>query len=205
LLAVMLIVYFVQVCVAFGESRAQYDLGPAIGMTLLESGEALMVPAAISSRVFEYHEWWRLLTAIFLHAGVFHLLGNGWALLQFGSLLESLCGASVLLLTFFGTGLIASVASAMSFDDHYSLGASGAIFGIVAALILVVGSKRIRAAYALQLQLLLWAVVAISAGFFSMGIDNRAHIGGCLAGLVAGSLINVRERRAPRGPLQKRG
>ncbi len=198
----MLIVYAVQVVIAFSESRAQYDLGPSTGMALLDSGEALMSRAAISSRVFDDHEWWRLVTAMFLHGGLFHLLGNSWALLQFGTLLESLCGSSVLVLTFFCTGFLASLASALSVGDRYALGASGAIFGVVAALILVIGAKRMRAARVLQLQLFLWTGVAVIAGFFSIGIDNRAHIGGCLAGLVAGVLINARERRALRARLQ---
>ncbi len=198
----MLIVYAVQVVIAFSESRAQYDLGPSTGMALLDSGEALMSRAAISSRVFDDHEWWRLVTAMFLHGGLFHLLGNSWALLQFGTLLESLCGSSVLVLTFFCTGFLASLASALSVGDRYALGASGAIFGVVAALILVIGAKRMRAARVLQLQLFLWTGVAVIAGFFSIGIDNRAHIGGCLAGLVAGVLIKARERRALRARLQ---
>jgi rhomboid protease GluP len=142
-----------------------------------------------------------MLTAIFLHAGLLHLLYNGWALLQFGSLLETLYGSPVFLVIFFASGVIASAASSLFLDAEYGVGASGAIFGIVGALIAVMGpikARRAKVARLLQWQLALWAIVTIAGGFISVTIDNTAHVAGFVAGLTMGALLRWRNQAESR-------
>jgi len=80
-------------------------------------------------------EIWRFLTAVFLHGGVGHILFNGFALLLFGSILERFVGGRRFLIVFFVTGILANLISVNFYSS--SLGASGAIFGVIGALVIV--------------------------------------------------------------------
>jgi rhomboid protease GluP len=137
--------------------------------------------------------WWRLLTAMFLHVGPLHLGVNLWALYQLGGVFEILFGRRRFLLTYFVTGIVASAASALTIDEHaVSAGASGAIFGILGALMLAIRrSPRFRNqawTKGLFYQLLGWAVINVLIGFQFPEIDNAAHLGGFLSGIVLGFL-----------------
>ncbi|MGH9456741.1 MAG: rhomboid family intramembrane serine protease [Thermoanaerobaculia bacterium] len=144
---------------------------------------------AIVPGLFERGEYWRLLAAMFLHIGFLHLAVNLWALYQLGGVFELLFGSRRFALTYFGSGLVASIASAM-LTRGVAAGASGAIFGILGALILAIRrSPRFRhAAWSRGLvqQLVLWAGINIVIGFTVPGIDNAAHIGGFVTGLLLG-------------------
>ena len=146
---------------------------------------------AINSNVFANGEYWRLVTAIFLHIGILHLLLNVWALYQLGSVFEVLFGSGRFALTYFVSGIVASIASARYIaPGTISAGASGAIFGILGALIIAIRrSPRWRNeswARGLTGQLIFWAAINILVISRFPGIDNRAHIGGFVAGLVLG-------------------
>jgi rhomboid protease GluP len=146
------------------------------------------------------HQWYRLVTAMFLHGGLLHIGFNISALIQLGPALEELYGSGryVFLYVFCGAfGFLVSAAT-----GHFSLGASGAILGIVGAM-LAVTSKR-GGAYMRELRSrLIGSVVLLFAiGFFpGMRIDNTAHLGGVAAGFVLGKIfadrqpMNVRERQ----------
>ncbi len=82
-----------------------------------------------------YLQIWRFVTAIFLHGGLAHLLYNIFALALFGSMLERLIGSTRFLMVFFVTGVLANIVSVNFYDS--SLGASGAIFGVIGALIVI--------------------------------------------------------------------
>jgi rhomboid protease GluP len=126
---------------------------------------------------------------MFLHGGFLHFAMNGWGLFQLGGLFESWLGSWRLLLVYFATGIAGSLASA-GLSGNPSVGASGAIFGILGALVgfllrrhgtLTPDGKSIL------MQLLLWAAVNVYLGFSEPGIDNYAHLGGCAAGLLIGA------------------
>lgn len=144
---------------------------------------------AIVPGLFARGEYWRLLAAMFLHIGALHLLLNLWALYQLGGVYELLFGSRRFALVYFVTGLTASVASAL-FTGGIAAGASGAIFGVLGALIVSIRrSPRFRQAAwsrGLVQQLMLWAGINIVIGFSMPGIDNSAHIGGFVAGLILG-------------------
>lgn len=132
-------------------------------------------------------QYWRLMTAVFLHAGLFHIAFNAYALWIFGSVVEQELGRLRFLLIFFVTGFFASAASYAFGPNAVGIGASGAVFGIFGAFVaynyrrrhLALASARLRGAVML---LVINAVFAVSIP----GIDWRAHVGGLVAGLAAG-------------------
>jgi rhomboid protease GluP len=146
---------------------------------------------------------WRLATAMFLHAGVLHLLVNGWALYQLGALVEILLGSARLAAIYFVGGLAGSLASVawdlVSGNAVPSVGASGAIFGLLGFLIAFLLRHRDRLrpeARSLLLQLVFWAGINIVFGFTVDMIDNAAHLGGLAAGLAIGAAIRPLQPRS---------
>lgn len=149
-------------------------------------------------------QYWRLLTSVFLHLGVLHLVVNGWALFQLGGIFELWLGSARLALVFFTAGIagsLASLAFTLAGSGGISAGASGAIFGILGALIAFLARRRDRlrpAAKSLLVQLLVWAGINVYLGFTISVIDNAAHLGGCAAGFLLG--LFLRERAVFRPP-----
>jgi membrane associated rhomboid family serine protease len=144
-------------------------------------------------------QYWRLVASMFLHIGLLHIAVNGWALYQLGSLFEILLGSGALLVTYFASGIAGSLASVMFSRADLSAGASGAIFGLLGALIGFLLKHRERLtpqAKSLLLQLLFWAALNVVLGFSVPGIDNSAHLGGCAVGLVCGLLVPLPPRPA---------
>jgi rhomboid protease GluP len=149
-------------------------------------------------------QWWRLVTSMFLHGGLIHLALNAWALFQLGSLLELLMGSPRMLLVYFVTGIAGSLASA-TFTQAPSVGASGAIFGLLGALIAFLLRRRgalTPQGKSILMQLLFWAAINVFLGFSANAgggpqIDNSAHLGGCAAGLLLGFLLPERRRLPP--------
>jgi rhomboid protease GluP len=148
-------------------------------------------------------EPWRLVTSMFLHGGWLHILLNSWALYQLAGLFEALLGSSRLLLVYFLSGIAGSIASVL-WTHLPSVGASGAIFGVLGALIAFLGRRRERLtpqAKSLLMQLLFWAGLNIFLGMSSPMIDNAAHLGGCAAGLAIGFFLEERPRYLPAPPV----
>jgi rhomboid protease GluP len=144
-------------------------------------------------------QWWRPLTSIFLHGGLLHILFNSWALYQLGALFEILLGSGSLLAVFLTTGLAGSCASLM-WSRNPSVGASGAIFGLMGALIAFLFHRReMLTPYAKSLlgQLVLWAGINVVFGLGTPRIDNAAHFGGCAAGLLLGLMLKPQIQPRP--------
>jgi rhomboid protease GluP len=144
-------------------------------------------------------QWWRLFTAMFLHIGVPHLLLNGYALYQLGGLFESWMGSARMGVVYVLSGLAGSVASLFFLRRGLSAGASGAIFGLLGALVAVLLKRRERltpAAKQLLVQLVMWAGINVVFGLTTPGIDNAGHFGGAVAGFLLGLLMRPRWERA---------
>ena len=112
-------------------------------------------------------EIWRLITAMFLHGGVAHIIFNSVALLSFGKITELIFGKKKFLIIYFISGLFGSIASFIS-NDAVSVGASGAIFGLLGANMYLYTLNRER-----------------YNRVFGKDIDNAAHIGGLIGGFIA--------------------
>jgi membrane associated rhomboid family serine protease/Flp pilus assembly protein TadD len=136
---------------------------------------------------------WRLVSCLFMHLSPAHLIANMWALFVLGRLAESLYGRWSYLAAYLLSGLAGSLASLLWNPLGVSAGASGAIFGIAGALIatLFVGKLPLpqRSIRPVLLTLVFWAGFDLLYGIWKAGVDNAAHIGGLLAGLILGVLV----------------
>jgi rhomboid protease GluP len=149
--------------------------------------------------IFILHEWWRLVTAMFLHGGLIHIGFNMMALMQLGPAMEELYGSARYLFFYVVTGAFGFLVSAGM--GNHSLGASGAILGLV-GLMLAVTTKRGGAyMHELRSRLIRSVVILFVLGFMGMGMDNYAHGAGLAAGFGLGKLfadrqpMNSRERQ----------
>lgn len=132
-------------------------------------------------------DWWRLLTNVFLHIGIFHLLLNMYALLYIGVLLEPLLGSTRFMVAYLLAGIIASVTSLWWHEMTISAGASGAIFGMYGVFLALLSTNLIEK----TTRKALLTSIGIFVGYnllYGMkgGIDNAAHIGGLVSGAIIG-------------------
>lgn len=139
-------------------------------------------------------EWWRLGSAMFLHFGLLHLALNIWALWDGGQWVERMYGHFRFVAIYLLAGLAGNLLSLVVHAGRaVSGGASGAIFGIYGALLSFLWLER-EQIHAGEFRWLFWAAVGFSMatiifGLMIPGIDNAAHIGGLLAGLILGVLL----------------
>ena len=141
-------------------------------------GDVLIANFALFAPSVTNGQWWLLITAGFLHGSIIHLLFNVYILWVLGSQLESIVGKIKFIVIYFASLLGGSIASYLfSPIGSYSIGASGAIFGLMGAM-LVVGRKR-----NLDIsQITTLVVINVVIGFVLSGIDWRAHLGGLAVG-----------------------
>ena len=148
--------------------------------------------------VIEEHEYYRLLTCTFIHFGIRHLFNNMLVLAYIGDNLERALGKVKYLVLYLAAGIGSSAVSAVwsMFKDEYSVsgGASGAIFGVVGALLVIVIKNRGQLEDLSSRQLMFFAGFSIYHGVTSAGIDNMAHISGFLIGALLGGLLYRRKR-----------
>src|SRR6266704_4952498 len=160
----------------------------------LASREAIVAMGALERERVAAGEYWRLLTAPWLHGGVDHLVGNGIALFILGMLCESAFGRAQFVLLYVLSGLAGSLVS-LAVSVGPSVGASGAIFGLQGAAIMLFRLHRDRLLVRdrrVGVVLIVWALYTIGGGIMEPFIDNGAHIGGALGGaLVARRLDPV--------------
>jgi rhomboid protease GluP len=152
-------------------------------------------------------QYWRLVTAIFLHAGLFHLLFNMWALYLFGNLIERALGSLRFLAIYLVSGFLASVASFLFSNPlAVGVGASGAIFGLLGAWVAYNLRRRGTAMASANLRTAA-VIIAINVifGLSVAGIDNFAHLGGLAAGVVLGWLAEGAGPRSVRPLVQAAG
>ena len=165
------------------------------------SSDRLLGLGALQPFLIADGDVWRLFTAMFLHQNLFHILFNAWALWIFGTMVERDFGTPRFVALFFVTGFLASATSyAFGPDAAVGVGASGAIFGVFGAFVAYNYRRRHLALAAANLR---WAttLLLINVLFaFSFGrIDWRAHLGGFVAGVLAGFVAEgwgTRQQRA---------
>lgn len=130
-------------------------------------------------------EWWRLVTAAFLHGSFLHIAFNMYVLFALGPTLERILGHSRYLILYVLAAIGGGVASYVFSDMRtVSVGASGAIFGLMGAL--VVAGRRLR--YDVT-QVLVLLGINVVIGFIASGVDWRAHLGGLITGAIVAAIM----------------
>jgi len=147
------------------------------GQTLLAFG------AKYRAAIFQYGQWWRLVTAGFLHGGLLHIAMNSWVLFDLGAQVEEVYGGSRLIVIYFLATVFGFLASSL-WTAALSVGASAGIFGLLGAMIaLGVRHKASAMGGAIRGLYVRWAVYGLVFGLLpGLHIDNAAHIGGLAAG-----------------------
>lgn len=135
----------------------------------------------------ESGQYFRLLTCMFLHGGIIHIALNMYALYSIGPLVERIYGRSKYLTIYFVTGIIASLASYI-FSTGLSVGASGAIFGLLGAVLAYAFKERNNIGKDFLRSVLSTLIANLIIGLSIANIDNFAHIGGALSGVVLGEI-----------------
>lgn len=161
------------------------------------STEVLLDFGAMFGPLIAEGEYWRLLTAMFLHVGPAHLVFNGLALFVFGRLVERAYGHLRFLIIYILAGLAGSVASYLLNSIAVGAGASGAIFGVLGALVAYIMVQRDllgKMGQGLLTVVLFLAAMNLLYGLATPGIDNWAHAGGLAGGFALGLGLAPRYR-----------
>ena len=149
--------------------------------------------------VLEGGEYFRLLTSVFMHFGINHIMNNMLILFILGDNLERALGHIKYLLFYLLCGVGANVVSIiLNLGDYRSVvsaGASGAIFGVIGGLLYAVLINRGRLEDLSARQLLIMIACSLYFGFTSTGVDNAAHVGGLFFGIVLGILLYRKPRK----------
>lgn len=161
--------------------------------SIFSETQEIVVQGALSwQSILEDNEYFRLITAMFLHADLSHLFNNMLLLTFIGEKVERLIGWKKYLILYLGTGIIAGISSIgynkFVNDDVWSIGASGAVFGVVGALLYIIVRCKGRVDEIDGRQMILFAMISLYSGFTNAGIDNVAHIGGFLAGILLATI-----------------
>ena len=135
--------------------------------------------------------WWTVLTAMYLHGGLLHIFFNVMWIRNLGPVAAQVFGPARAFVLFNAGGVVGFVASNM-ISGAPTIGASGSIFGLLAALI--VYGRRTGSSIMTQ-QLWQWAIILFAFGFFMSGVNNWAHAGGFIGGWVAASSMGFAEKR----------
>jgi rhomboid protease GluP len=167
------------------------------GDTLIAAG------ASVAGKGVEVSHW-RWLTAAFIHANLLHIVMNLWVLGQIGALSEQALGRGLIAATYLVTGVLGNVLSTVhastTVGPSASVGASGAIMGLIgmaATFAWRTGQRRAAKALAINVLFILGIGISLSARGISL-VDNAAHIGGFVAGAVIGLVRAALPRPAPR-------
>ena len=142
-------------------------------------------------------EYWRLLTSVFLHSGLYHLGSNLIAQVFLGNAVERNLGHIKYLILYIVSGVGGNIISVL-YDraqgvNTYSVGASGAVFGVMGALIVLIikGRKKLRTGSSMLVRAGFAVFYAVYAGFRTPYTDNAAHLGGLAFGIALGVLLTI--------------
>ncbi|MGA2740789.1 MAG: rhomboid family intramembrane serine protease [Bryobacteraceae bacterium] len=163
--------------VVFSQRNEQGNFLSVDGQTLIEFG------AKLRAAIINYGQWWRLVTAGFLHGGLLHIAMNSWVLFDLGAQVEDVYGGSRLIVVYFMATVFGFLLSTF-WTAALSVGASAGIMGLLGAMIaLGVRNRHSSAGVAMRGMYVRWAVYIFIFGLLpGLNIDNAAHLGGLAAG-----------------------
>lgn len=178
-----------------------FALMVADGVSFIDPTGQDMVDWGASYRPFVYGgEWWRILTCVFVHIGIIHLLFNMYALYMIGNYLEPMLGKPRFIISYLCSGVFASLVSVWWHDPPVaSAGASGAIFGMYGLFLALLSTNLIPK----QARNQMLQSIGIFVGYnllygMKAGVDNAAHIGGLISGMMIGYVFyfDLRNRKS---------
>jgi membrane associated rhomboid family serine protease len=169
----------------FPEGAGLLDIGSISGGVLQRLGWSEPLP-------YNLEEPWRFVTAVFLHGSILHIAFNMWVLMDIGPQIEELYGSARYFFVFMLSG--AGGYALSSFFQKTSVGASGALLGLIGVMLAMTMGSRSAGMQLLRGQLIRWLIYIALLGFVFRGIDNYAHLGGFIVGFVLGKIL------APRPP-----
>ena len=161
--------------------------GSTNSQTLLKYGANLDV-------LVKNGEYYRLFACIFLHIGIMHLLCNMYSLYIIGREVENLFGKIKYIVIFILSGIFGSIMSLAFTHNTISAGASGAIFGLLGALLYFGMHYRTYLGEAIKRSIIPIIVINLIIGFFAEGIDLAAHIGGLVGGVLVAMMVGVPDK-----------
>lgn len=157
-----------------GHESAFLDLD---GRTLLAFGAKLRYEGTMF-----LGQWWRLVTAGFLHGGLLHIAMNSWVLFDLGAQVEEVYGTARMIVFYFA-GTVLGFAASLWWSPALSVGASAGIFGLIGAMIALGVGNRHPLGSAIRSHYVRWTVYMLIFGLLpGIRVDNAAHIGGLVAG-----------------------
>ena len=141
----------------------------------------------------DYLELYRLITSIFLHGSLLHIMCNMYSLYVIGQQLESFFGKVKYTIIFIGSGVIGNLLSMAFLQDSYiSVGASGAIFGLLGSLLYFGYHYRVYLSGVIKSQIIPLIILNLLIGFLATDINNLAHIGGLIGGILLSMAVGVK-------------
>ncbi len=172
-----------------GTARGTRGFEPGMITGELDAGVLQRMGAMLGPAIFQ-GQYWRLVTAIFLHANLLHIGFNSLVLLDLGPAVEELYGSARFFFLYVVTGAVGFVASLVWHGGIvFSLGASGALLGLAGVMIGYTTRYPSSVGRMIRGQLLRWLVYLVIFGFFMPRIDNAAHAGGLIAGVALAYVV----------------
>ncbi len=154
----------------------------------------LIFGANYRNLILDFNQYYRLITSSFLHIGILHLLFNMYALYIIGAQIENFYGKVKYLIIYLGSAIFGSLLS-ICFHDGISAGASGAIFGLLGAILYFGYHYRLYLGNVLQSQIIPIIILNLFLGFITPGIDNACHIGGLISGIFLSMACGINKDR----------
>jgi rhomboid protease GluP len=165
-----------------------FNLGAINSRVLIGAGASLPLG-------YNLQQPWRFLTAVFLHGSILHIAFNMWVLMDIGPVVEEMYGSARYFFIFVVTGVGGYVLS--SFIGNFSMGASGALLGLIGVLLAMTMGRRTAGMQMLRSQIIRWLIYILVFGLVMRGIDNWAHAGGFVTGFILGKLMASRPPVSP--------
>lgn len=161
---------------------------------ILGESQGVLLELCVHGPSIRYGQYYRLITGAFVHSGILHLAFNCYTLYVIGSQIESFLGKAKYTVIYFVSALFASLTSMIFNGNTASVGASGAIFGLMGALLYFGYHYRVYLGNVMKSQIIPLVLINLLLGFVMQGIDNAAHIGGLIGGALITMALGVKNK-----------
>lgn len=156
--------------------------------------QGVLLELCVHGPSIRYGQYYRLLTGAFVHSGLMHLAFNCYTLYVIGSQIESFLGKAKYTVIYFVSAIFGSLLSMTFNGNTASVGASGAIFGLMGALLYFGYHYRVYLGNVMKSQIIPLILVNLLLGFVMQGVDNAAHIGGLIGGTLITMALGVKNK-----------